>query len=77
MPRYFFHVHDGRDMPDQEGVALADDDEARANAITAAAEALRDLGGRFWRHPEWQMHVTDEQGTTVCNLCLSNRTVPD
>ena len=76
MPRYFFHVHDDRDIPDKDGIVLASAEDARAQAITASAEALRDLSDRFWHHPEWHMHVTDEQGATVCDLCLSNRPDP-
>ena len=45
MPRYFFHVDDGRDIPDQEGVELAGPDEARAQAVIACGEALKDLYG--------------------------------
>lgn len=73
MPRYFFHVHDGRDLPDEDGVTLSGIEDARAKAITAAAEALKDLGPRFWGHPDWRMRVTDEQGAIVCELRLSNR----
>ena len=46
VPRYFFHVHDGRDMPDDVGTVLKGPEEARALAVTAAGEALRDLGDR-------------------------------
>jgi hypothetical protein len=73
MPRYYFHVYDGRSIPDEDGVTLAGADDARAKAITAAAEALWDLGPRFWSHPDWRMHVTDEEGATVCDLRLSNQ----
>ncbi len=76
MPRYFFHVHDGRDIPDEEGIILAGDDDARAQAVIATSEAVRDLGPRFWQYPNWRMHVTDEQGVTICNLCLSNQPDP-
>ena len=68
MPRYFFHVQDGRDIPDKEGTILSGIDEARAKAVTASAEALKDLGARFWNHPDWRMHVADEKGATVCRL---------
>ncbi len=77
VPRYFFHVHDGRDIPDEEGIALTGDEDARAQAIIATAEALKDLGPGFWRHPDWQMHVTNEHGATICRLRLSNRPGPD
>jgi len=33
MPQYYFHVRDGKEMPDTEGTALADSDAARAEAI--------------------------------------------
>jgi hypothetical protein len=55
---------------------LASADEARALAITASAEALRDLGARFWTHPDWRTHVTDEEGATVCDLRLRNQPRP-
>ena len=77
MPHYYFHVHDGRDLPDEDGIDLSGDKEARAQAVTAAAEALKDLGAMFWDHPAWRMHVTDERGATVCDLRVSNQPGPD
>ena len=71
MPRYFFHVHDGNAVPDDDGVELSGAEEARAQAVLAAGEALRDTAQRFWRHPEWSMHVVDESGETVCRLRFS------
>jgi hypothetical protein len=49
MPRYFFHVHDGVDQPDTEGVEFPSPEDARTEAVTAMGEALRDLDGAFWR----------------------------
>ena len=71
MPRYFFSVREGRDIPDEEGLVLEGPEEARAQAVTAAGEALRDLDGRFWQTAEWQMRVTDEEGVTLCTLRFS------
>jgi len=34
MARYFFHVHDGEDRPDDEGVELPGPEEARAEAVS-------------------------------------------
>ena len=48
MPRYFFHVHDGKDIPDHDGVELSGPEEARSQAVSATGEALKDLGGEFW-----------------------------
>ncbi len=71
MPRYFFNIEGGlHPAPDEEGILLPSPDEARAQAATAAGEMLKDLDGRFWDDSEWQMHVTDEQGVTVCILAI-------
>lgn len=68
MPRYFFNVHDGADILDDEGVELAGADEARAQAVVSAGEMLKDHGPKFWNHGEWRMVVLDESGATVCAL---------
>ena len=71
MRRYFFHVRDSAEIIDRDGVDCAGIEEARAMALKAAAESLRDLGGKFWNAPEWRMWVTDESGETVCSLSFS------
>jgi hypothetical protein len=72
MPRYFFSVHDGVDVPDVDGTVLASLDEAREQAVIAAGEAIKDLGQTFWEGDhQWQMQVTDESGATLCLLNFS------
>ena len=67
MPRYFFHVHDGRDIPDEEGVKLAGPEEAQDQAVVADGESLRDdSDGKFRNAGEWRMVVVDEAGSTIC-----------
>jgi hypothetical protein len=66
-----FHVHDGKDCPDHDGVELASLGEVRAQAVIACGEALKDLDGAFWESREWRMQVVDERGATVCVLTLS------
>jgi hypothetical protein len=39
--------------------------------VIASGALLRDLGARFWKDADWRMHVTDEQGGTVCDLRFS------
>lgn len=68
MPRYFFHVTDGADYPDSEGIILDDVASARAEAITTAGALLKDRGATFWGSGEWRMTVVDEAGGTVCRL---------
>jgi len=71
MPRYFFNVHDGNDLPDHEGTELPGSNEAHRQAIVTAGEMLRDIDREFLRGDVWQMHVTDETGKTVCRLKFS------
>jgi hypothetical protein len=71
MPRYFFHVHDSTEVIDREGTILAGPEEARVQAVIAAAEALKDFATQFWNGAEWRMWVTDETGATVCALRFS------
>ena len=71
MPRYFFHVIDGKEIIDNEGTLLAGVDEARAEAIVVSGEMLRDLGGKFWGNGQWQIRVTDEAGAKVCALTFA------
>ena len=73
MPRYFFHVHDGKDIPDEEGVELSGPEEARNQAVTACGEALKDLDGDFWESAMWTMTVKDWQGNVVCELKFFGR----
>jgi hypothetical protein len=68
VPRYFFHVRDGVDITDVDGTELAGLSQAREQAVVAAGEAIRDMGGRFWAGELWEMNVTDESGATVCAL---------
>ena len=73
MPRYFFHIHDGKDIPDLEGTELSSPEEARSQAVIACGEALKDLDGAFWDSGEWTMTVNDWQGNLVCELKFSGK----
>ena len=68
MPRYFFNVKDGQDLPDYEGMILADATAARVMAVFTSGEMIRAHTSQFWKDADWQMHVTDEQGAAVCDL---------
>jgi hypothetical protein len=71
MPRYFFNVKDGQDLLDHEGTVLADPAAARVMAVFASGEMIRAHAEQFWEDRDWQMHVTDEQGASVCDLRFS------
>ena len=70
MPRYFFHVHNGRPRLDYTGRVLPSPDEARALANKAFEEALEDQACKPCGKDDWQMWVMDETDSTVCVLEL-------
>ena len=74
MPRYFFNVKDGQNLPDDQGTVLASPDAARVMAVLTSGEMLKGRAESFWTDPDWQMHVTDEQGATVCHLRFGGTT---
>jgi hypothetical protein len=41
VPRYFFHIHDGKNIRDTDGIELAGVAEARNQAIATAGEVIR------------------------------------
>src|ERR687893_1642655 len=71
MPRYFFHVIDGRAIIDHEGTEFPNLRTARAEAIRMAGAILRDEGDKFWSGEEWHMNVTDLTGQSVLKLRFS------
>jgi hypothetical protein len=68
MPRYFFHVEDGTNHLDEEGMELGGIDAARTHAVCYFAELLRDAPRSFWAHDDWMMRVTDETGLIFFTL---------
>ena len=73
MPRYFFHVMDGRASIDHEGTELAGIEEARSEAIRTAGEILRHDSAGVWTGHPWQMTVADDTGLTKFTLRFSAR----
>ena len=71
MPRYFFHVIDGREIRDEEGIELPNIYVAQAEAICLCGEVLRDMGARFWNGTEWRLEVEDEQAQVLFVLHFS------
>jgi hypothetical protein len=73
--RYFFHVKDGKEMLDQEGVDLGDLNAVREEAVKASAELLGSLHeNEFWNGEPWKLWVTDKPngaGKTLLTLTFS------
>ena len=71
MPRFFFHVFDGKDLRDDIGTELSDFDAAQVVAIRFAGEILRDEAHRIEVGQEWRMDVTDESNLVLLRLDFS------
>ena len=74
MPRYFFNVEGGPYPDPDDGIDLKGAEQARDAAVVMAGEMLKDADGRFWGGPDWRLHVTDEDGATVCMLTIKGTT---
>ena len=67
MPRYFFHVLDGRALLDREGTELPNLASARSEAVRTAGEILSEMDGS-WTGTAWRMSVADEEGIVLLTL---------
>jgi hypothetical protein len=74
MPRYFFHVQDGKDIPDEEGTELSSDNAAKTEAVVVAGGLLAELGSDFWNGGDWRLQVVREDGEQICELEFSATT---
>jgi hypothetical protein len=70
MARYYFHITDGSEIPDEAGTLLNSVEEARQEALKSASELLRD-GTASWSDAEWSMRVIDETGAPVFTVRIS------
>jgi hypothetical protein len=71
MPRYFFDVHDGKFMPDEEGVELPDLDAARKQVWTTlpAMASQREADGNMAY--QFRMDVRDGAGKHLFHAALA------
>jgi hypothetical protein len=65
--RYFFHVGNGQECQDQDGMVLMGPREAREEALLTASELLGG-DGEFWSLADWAIRVTDEAGKDVFSV---------
>ena len=70
MPRFFFHLHDGHDHWDADGVELADLTACRRAAARLVGQFLRDHPERFWESNGCSLRVTDAEGDRLFSLSL-------
>jgi hypothetical protein len=66
VPRFYFHLHNDVDIPDDEGVELPDLEAARAHAVRSArvtfGEVAKDEGRVVLHH---RIDIEDEQGVVL------------
>ena len=74
MPRYFFHVTDGKTYPDTEGSELPNLDVARGEAFRSLGDILKNKNA--WQSGEWQIDITDADGQGLLKLMLTLREAP-
>jgi hypothetical protein len=76
VPRYYFDIKDGEDLPDDEGAELADLGAARLEAVRYSAEVLREMPERFWNCEEWTMTVREGKVPQFSLKFLAETLVP-
>ena len=62
MPRYHFHVHDDKDLLDEEGIDLLDLTTAQTEAIRLAGGMLLDDASLVHAQKGWSVSVMDSHG---------------
>ena len=75
MPRYFFHVVDGKVWHDEQGVDLPDDSSAIQEGVRAAGAMIEDLATSFDPSTPWHMDVVEQSGRPVLQLRFSGAAV--
>ena len=68
MPKYFFHVEDGKFTRDDIGIALTDDKAARIEAVKRSAQILGDRPQELWESRRWRMLVSPEIGPALFGI---------
>ena len=71
MPRYFFDVHDGKHMPDEDGVELPDIDAARKQVWKTLPMMMAERPADGNMGCQLRMDVRDESGKHVFHAALA------
>ncbi len=72
MPRYFFHLTDGKSVLDNhKGIDLAGNAAARADAVTLARN-LRHENMPGWNWDGWFVKIVDQHGHKVDEVPIAD-----
>ena len=71
MPRFFFHIVEGRDfIPDEEGSVLPDLDAAKAEARASARDIARQAIAQRRRPSDACVEIQDGDGRVLASLSV-------
>ncbi len=76
MPRYFFHLRDGRSLPDRHGTVLPDIAAVRREATRFAGETLRDRARILGAQEAWSVEAEDGRGQVLFTLRFTAAEAP-
>jgi hypothetical protein len=68
MPRFYFHVHDGKSIIDDVGTELPDWRTARVETIRLAGHILQDEAHLIALGEDWRIGVTDRSGLLLFQM---------
>jgi hypothetical protein len=71
MPRFSFHVSQGKFSHPVITAAFENSNAARQEALSICADLGRDIFAGLTSDSAWQMEVTDDSGTPIFRLRLS------
>ncbi|CAO4195666.1 hypothetical protein MEX01_07240 [Methylorubrum extorquens] len=73
MPRYFFNVHDGLGIVDDDGVECVDLEAALRAAVHYAGSLLKESGHRLTLGDTWSLEVIEEATSSAFRIDLQIR----
>jgi hypothetical protein len=76
MPRYHFHLADGVDYRDEDGVELTDLNAARRMALCYLSDVLRDAAIKPEMPHDWHLEVTSEAGLVLFSVATNVADAP-
>lgn len=71
MPRYFFDIDNHKHVNDDDGTNLADDEEARVQAVIFAGDYLSDHPGIARDGARFSVSVRNEQGSVLLTVMVT------
>jgi hypothetical protein len=76
MPRYFFHIEDGKTAQDEDGVELESLARAKCEAVRLAGQSICDCAPTFWNTDGWKLTASDEDGLILFSLYFAGTDAP-